>query len=273
MNIYRGCTHGCIYCDVRSKCYGFTHPIEDVEVKENAVQLLDDTLRRKRKKMVIGTGAMGDPYQHCEQQLLLMRRCLEVILRHGFGVSVHTKSNRLLRDIDLLEQIHRRAKCVVQTTLTTTDDALSRIIEPHVCTTRERIDMLHALKARHIPTVVWLCPVLPHITDSSDNVHAIIDHCIEADVKGIVCFNMGMTLREGDREYFYQKLDRHFPGMKERYIAEFGNAYEVLSPHHEHLMREFRRRCGEAGIICTPDEVFARIQEFPERNRSLELPF
>ena len=142
MNIYRGCSHGCIYCDSRSACYQFTHPFEDIEVKRNAPQLLEAVLRSKRKKCMIGTGAMSDPYMHCEEPLRLTRQCLEIILRYGFGAALQTKSDRILRDIDLLAEINRRAKCVVQMTLTTYDDALCRIVEPNVCSTARRIEVL-----------------------------------------------------------------------------------------------------------------------------------
>ena len=230
MNIYRGCTHGCIYCDSRSKCYGFTHPFEDIEVKQNAPALLEAALRSKRKKCMIGTGAMSDPYMHCEEKLRLTRKCLEIILKYGFGAAIQTKSDRILQDIDLLDEINRETKCVVQMTLTTYNDDLCRIIEPHVCTTKRRIEVLMKMKERGIPTIVWLSPILPYINDTEENLRAILDACIKADVRGIICFGMGLTLREGDREYYYEALDRHFPGLKERYIKEFGNAYETPSP-------------------------------------------
>ena len=156
MNIYRGCTHGCIYCDSRSKCYQFTHPFEDIEVKRNAPELLDKALRAKRKRCMIGTGAMSDPYMHCEEKLQLTRECLKIILRNGFGAAVQTKSDLILRDIDLLDEINRSAKCVVQITLTTYDDSLCKILEPNVCNTKRRIEVLKMMRERGIPTIVWL---------------------------------------------------------------------------------------------------------------------
>ena len=128
MNIYRGCTHGCIYCDSRSRCYRFTHPFEDIEVKQNAPELLEAALRSKRRKGMIGTGAMSDPYMHCEENLRLTRKCLSIIRQYGFGVAIQTKSDRILRDIDLLDSINRSAKCVVQITLTTYSDELCKIL-------------------------------------------------------------------------------------------------------------------------------------------------
>ena len=211
MNIYRGCSHGCIYCDSRSKCYQFTHAFEDIEVKQNAPELLDQALKSKRKKGMIGTGSMSDPYMHCEEKLGLTRKCLEIICHHGFGVAVQTKSDRILRDLDLLEEINRNSKCVVQMTLTTWDPLLCRIIEPNVCNTQRRIEVLEEMQKRSIPTVVWLTPILPFINDTEDNIRPILEACAQVQVKGIICFDMGLTLREGDREYFYAALNRHFP--------------------------------------------------------------
>ena len=218
MNIYRGCTHGCIYCDSRSSCYQFAHPFEDVEVKQNAPELLEKALRGKRKTCMIGTGAMSDPYMHCEEKLCLTRKCLEIILKYGFGAAVQTKSDRILRDVDLLDRINRSVKCVVQITLTTYDDNLCRLVEPNVCNTKRRIEVLKQMKERNIPTVVWLTPVLPFINDTEENIVAILNECIRAGVKGIICFDMGLTLREGDREYYYAALDKFFPGLKQKYI-------------------------------------------------------
>ena len=271
MNIYRGCTHGCIYCDSRSKCYQFTHPFEDIEVKQNAPALLEAALRSKRKKCMIGTGAMSDPYMHCEEKLRLTRKCLEIILKYGFGAAIQTKSDRILQDIDLLDEINREAKCVVQMTLTTYDDDLCRIIEPRVCNTKRRVEVLMQMKERGIPTIVWLSPILPYINDTEENLRAILDACIKADVKGIICFGMGLTLRDGDREYYYEALDRHFPGVKERYIREFGNAYELPSPNTKKLMSIFVNTCKENGMLYTPDACFKYLEEFPEKYRQLSL--
>ena len=265
MNIYRGCSHGCIYCDSRSRCYQFTHPFEDIEVKQNAPELLEAALRSKRKKAMIGTGAMSDPYMHCEEKLRLTRRCLEIILKYEFGVTVLTKSDRILQDIDLLDEINKKAKCVVQVTLTTYDDDLCRIIEPNVCNTRRRIEILEEMQKRGIPTVVWLCPVLPFINDTEDNIGKILDECVHTGVKGIMCFGMGLTLREGDREYYYAALDRHFPGLKRKYIEMYGNAYELPSPNHDILMRRFLDVCRENEILCSPDECFGYLHELPEK--------
>ena len=264
MNIYRGCSHGCIYCDSRSRCYQFTHPFEDIEVKQNAPELLEAALRSKRKKCMIATGSMSDPYMHCEEKLRLTRKCLEIILRYGFGATLLTKSDRVLLDMDLLEEIHRKTKCVVQMTLTTYDDNLCRIVEPNVCTTRRRIEVLEEMRHRGIPTVVWLTPILPFINDTEDNIKAILAECIRVGVKGIICFDMGLTLREGDREYYYAALDKSFPGMKKRYIQRYANAYALPSPRAKELMGLFWNTCRQHGLLCTPEDCFAYLNDFPE---------
>ena len=271
MNIYRGCTHGCIYCDSRSKCYGMQHAFEDIEVKQNAPELLERALRSKRQKCMIGTGAMCDPYMHCEEQLGLTRRCLEIIDHYGFGVTIQTKSDRILRDLDLLRSIHEKAKCVVQMTLTTYDETLCRILEPNVCTTARRAEVLEILRENGIPTVVWLCPILPFINDTADNIEGILDYCIQAKVYGIIQFGMGVTLREGDREYFYRALDRHFPGMRERYHHKYGYAYEVRSDRHKELMQLFHGKCEAHGIVHDTEECFRFLHEFPEKYQQMSL--
>ena len=271
MNIYRGCTHGCIYCDSRSRCYQFTHPFEDIEVKQNAPELLEKALRSRRKRCMIGTGSMSDPYMHCEESLRLTRRCLEVILRYGFGAAVQTKSDRILEDIDLLDEINKTAKCVVQMTLTTYDDGLCWILEPNVCNTRRRVEVLEKMQERGIPTVVWITPVLPFINDNEENLTAILNECVRTGVKGIIDFGMGMTLREGSREYYYEALDRHFPGLKDRYIRTYGNSYELQSPNAAKLTELFRRICGENGIMYDPDECFRFMDELPEKYTQTSL--
>ena len=269
MNIYRGCTHGCIYCDSRSLCYQFTHQFEDIEVKKNAPELLEQALRSKRTRCMIGTGSMSDPYMHCETDLRLTRKCLEVIHKYGFGVAVQTKSDRILEDIGLLDAINKDAKCVVQMTLTTYDDDLCKILEPNVCNTKRRIEVLEEMQKRGIPTVVWLTPILPFINDTEENITSILNECVRVGVKGIICFDMGLTLREGDREYFYAALDKHFPGFKDRYIYNYGNSYNVPSPNAKALMKLFRKICKENNIICDPDECFKYLNDLPDKQISI----
>ena len=264
MNLYRGCTHGCIYCDSRSVCYQIHHPFEDIEVKRNADLILDNQLRRKRKKVMIHTGSMCDPYIPLEAELRLTRRCLQVLARHGFGLTILSKSDRMLRDMDLFEEIHRKQKCVVQTTLTTFDEALCKKLEPNVSGTAARVEALKECKRRGVPTVVWLSPLLPFINDTEENVRGLLDYCISAGVRGIVNFGFGVTLREGDREYFYAQLDRLFPGVRQRYIDTFGLAYECRSPNNEKLMKIYNDTCQKHGILYEPNEVFAYLHALPE---------
>ena len=178
MNLYRGCSHGCIYCDSRSKCYHMEHAFEDIEVKANAIELLEQELKRKRKKCMIGTGSMTDPYIPIEEELGHVRKAMELVEQYGFGFSVITKSNRILRDIDLLKRINDKTKCVVQMTLTTFDEELCKKIEPNVCTTKERFEVLMKLKEAGIPTVVWFSPILPFLNDTEENVRGILNYCI-----------------------------------------------------------------------------------------------
>ena len=265
MNLYRGCQHGCIYCDARSRCYQMDHVFEDIEVKENAIELLEAALRAKRSPCMIGTGAMSDPYIPLEEKLCLTRRALEVIDRYGFGVAIQTKSDRILRDLDLLRSINTHSKAVVQMTLTTMDEDLCRIIEPGVCTTARRVETLKIFRDAGIPTVVWLSPILPFLNDTRENIEGILQCCVDAGVRGIICFGMGVTLRKGDREYFYAKLDRHFPGLKERYIRLYGNSYEVNSPRNAELMEIFHRACRENGIMDQVDDIFRYLHTYENK--------
>jgi len=239
-----------------------THDFEDIEVKRNAPRILEEQLKRKRKKGMIFTGSMCDPYIHLEDELQITRQCLSLIERYGFGVSVLTKSNRILRDLDILKNINKRTRCVVQITLTTYDDELCKIIEPNVSTTSERVRVLEIMKEEGIPTVVWLCPTLPFINDNEENLRGLLNYCVNAGVHGILCFGFGITLREGDREYFYEKLDEHFPGMKERYMRTYGDAYECRSPNNNKLMKMFKEECERHNIIHGTNEVFAYLKEF-----------
>lgn len=273
INIYRGCTHGCIYCDSRSRCYQMNHDFEDIEVKINAPEVLEDALRRRRKKCMIGTGAMSDPYIHLEEKLGNTRKCIELIYSYGFGLAIQTKSARILRDLDLLKKINEKAKCVVQMTLTTYDETLCKIIEPNVSTTKERFEVLKIMRDNGIPTVVWLSPILPFINDTEENIGGLLDYSIEAKVHGIICFGIGLTLRDGNREYFYKKLDEHFPGMKERYIKNYGYSYEINSPNNDTLMNIVKSTCKQNGIMYGVEKCFNYLYKFESKNESEQLIF
>lgn len=272
INIYRGCTHGCIYCDSRSTCYQMKHDFEDIEVKQNAPELLEDALRRKRSKCMIGTGAMCDPYMHCEAKLGLTRRCLEIINKYQFGVALQTKSDLVLRDLDILKRINEHSKAVVQMTLTTYDEDLCKIVEPNVCTTKRRYEVLKILQQEGIPTIVWFTPMLPYINDTVENVRGILNYCFDAGVKGILTFgDGGMTLRDGDREYYYSALDRHFPGLKNIYFKKFGLNYEIPSDKGKYLMSIVRDECKSHGVMFNQNEIFTYMHEYPKKFEQLSL--
>ena len=270
INLYRGCTHGCIYCDSRSKCYGMTHDFEDVEVKENAIEILERELKRKRRKCMIGCGSMTDPYLPLEERIRHTENALKLALEYGFGFTLITKSDRVLRDIDLLTRIHESTKCVIQMTVTTADAPLCAIIEPNVSGTDARFAALRRFRERGIPTVVWLTPILPYINDDEKNLNEIVERCADAGVYGIICFGMGMTLREGNREYFYDRLDRSFPGLKERYVREYGNRYILSAPNNARLTAIFERKCARYGIVHDPDAVFAYLNAFEEKGGNFQ---
>ncbi len=271
MNLYRGCTHGCIYCDSRSKCYRMNHEFEDVEVKLKAAEILENTLKRKRTKSMISTGSMTDPYIPLEEELKLTRRCINQIERFDFGLVIQTKSNLILRDIDILEKINKKTKCVVATTLTTYDEELCKVLEPNVSTTKERFEMLLAMKERGIPTIVWLTPFLPFINDTEENLRGLMDYCIKAGVYGIINYGIGLTLREGSREYFYSQLDAKFPGLKEKYMRTYGDAYEVTSPNNDELMKIFKEMCQEHNIQYDKEELFRYMREYKNKTLGTQM--
>ena len=272
MNISRGCVHGCIYCDSRSKCYRIEHDFEDVEIKSNAPALLEAALKRKRKKCMVGTGAMSDPYIPIPENLANIRSCLEIIDKYGFGLAIQTKSDLILRDLDLLTSINNKAKCVVETTLTSFDEKLCGILEPNVCGTKRRFEVLKIMQERGIQTVVWLCPFLPFINDTKENLQGLLDYCVDAGVYGILCFGIGMTLRDGNREYFYSKLDEHFPGLKEVYQKKFGLNYVITSDNNDILMKILFDTCRKNEILCGTDVVFEYMRTFEgKKSGQIEL--
>jgi len=262
MNISRGCIHGCIYCDSRSKCYRIEHDFEDVQIKSNAPELLENALKRKRKKCVIGTGAMSDPYIPIPENLANIRSCLEIIERHGCGIAIQTKSDLILRDLDLLININKKAKCIVETTLTTFDEGLCKILEPNVCGTKRRFEVLKIMRDNGIQTIVWLCPFLPFINDTEENLRGLLEYCIEAGVYGILCWGIGMTLREGSREYFYAKLDEHFPGLSDVYRKKYGFNYTITSAHNDKLMQLLYVICEKRNIVLGNDALFEYMHTF-----------
>ena len=265
MNISRGCTHGCIYCDSRSKCYHIEHDFEDVEIKSNAPELLEDALKRKRKKCMIGTGAMSDPYIPIPENLANIRACLEIINKYECGIAIQTKSDLILHDLDMLISINKKAKCIVEMTLTTFDEKLCSIIEPNVCGTKRRFEVLKIMRDNGIQTIVWLCPFLPFIKDTEENLRGLLDYCVESKVYGILCWGIGMTLREGDREYFYSKLDEHFPGLKSKYQKRYGFSYQISSDNNDTLYKLLSETCVKHNIVLGTDELFEYMYTFEDK--------
>ena len=214
---------------------------------------------------MIGTGSMCDPYIPIEKELNLMRRCLEIIDRHNFGATLITKSDLVLRDLDILTRINKKTKAVVQMTLTTADDELCRKIEPGVCPTSRRFEVLQACREAGIPTVVWFSPLLPFINDTRENIEGIVDYCARSGVRAIICFGIGLTLREGNREYFYAALDRKISAsLKTLYQKTFGYSYMCSSPHEGELMTYLAKLCRQHNIQIGTDSVFKWIEEFPD---------
>ena len=265
MKLYRGCSHGCIYCDSRSNCYNMQHKFEDIEIKENAIELLENALKSKRKKCMIGMGSMTDPYIPLESDIQNTRKSLELIYKYDCGATLITKSVNVLRDLDILKAINSKIKCVIQMTLTTADEKLCKIIEPNVSSTKERFETLKILNQNNIPTIVWLTPILPFINDTEENLIGILNYCIKAKVYGIICFSMGVTLREGNREYFYNRLDKFFPSIKEKYIKEYGNNYILNSPNNKYLMNLFYKICEQNHIICDNSKIFEYLNAFESK--------
>ncbi len=256
INLYRGCLHGCIYCDARATQYNMNHAFEDIGIKVNCLELLEETLKRKRNKCMIHMGAMSDPYNPLELKYEYTRKSLEIIRNNHFGVSLITKSNRVLRDLDLLKQINEDSKAIVEVTLTTSDENIRKVIEPHSSSTRDRIEILKIMQQHHIPTIVWLMPILPYINDTKENILSIIEACHQYGVKGIICFNMGLTLKDGNREYFYKKLKEYDLNLYHLYQRQYGNSYSLVSPHNNELMTLFHKTCEQYGIMHNPEEIF-----------------
>lgn len=273
MNIYRGCMHGCIYCDSRSSCYKMKFDFEDIEVKTNAPELLEKALRSKRRRCVIGAGSLSDPYMPLEKELGLTRKCLELIRYYGYGLAIQTKSDLILRDLDLLKGINEKAKCIVQMTLTTYDEDLCRVIEPNVCTTKRRAEVLNILRDEGIQTVVCTTPILPFINDTEENLNGILDYCIEAQTYGILYGNMGMTLRDGDRQYYYKKLQEHFPGLITQYMDTYGNDFEVRPQTSDKLIKLLHETCKEHGIVYDQERLSTYLRGFEDKLAGKQLEF
>lgn len=269
VNLYRGCTHDCIYCDSRSLCYQ-VGDFENIAVKKDALAIFEAEIKRKRKPGLITTGSMCDPYLPLERELLLTRGMLEIIRDHRFSVSLLTKSDLILRDIDLIEEINHRARALVFMTITTYDDELCRKIERNVTVTSKRFACLEAFQKRGIPIGIWLGPILPFINDSLENMVKIVERCVQIGARYIIVFDFGTTKRAGSQDHFYKSLDRYFPGVKEKYIRRYGDAYNCPTPNNQELWREFKRLCSEHRIIYDLNAVYQDLMK-EDRPEQLQL--
>lgn len=257
MNIYKGCCHGCIYCDSRSSCYG-VESFDTVRAKENALEIIRDELRRKAKRGVIATGAMSDPYNPFEKELNLTRHALELCNAFEFGIAIATKSTLLERDIDVLCDIKEHSPVLCKVTITTCDDLLSKKIEPGVSVSSERFELIRKLSENGIYAGILLMPVLPFIEDTPENIIGIVRQAREAKAKFIYPA-FGVTLRENQREWYYEKLNQIFPGegLVEKYQKHFGNRYECRSPKARQLWKIFSEECQKAGILYNMKDIIA----------------
>lgn len=247
MNIYRGCSHGCIYCDSRSDCYREVN-FDTVKVKEDALRIVRDDLRRKVKKGVIATGAMSDPYNPFEQKLRLTRNSLELINAFRFGVTISTKSTLITRDVDVLSDVKAHSPVMVKISITTSDDNLANIIEPNAPSSSERFSALEYLSKAGIFSGVLAMPILPFVCDTQENIESIIKQTKNAGAKFIYPF-FGMTLRSGNREYYYENLEKFFPQAKEKYIRTYGYRYRCTSRKAKKLWDLFVTLCNEYELL------------------------
>ena len=255
MNIYKGCCHGCIYCDSRSECYGVEN-FDEVHAKENALTTIERELKSKRKKGVVGTGAMSDPYNPFERELRLTRGALELINKYGFGVAAATKSNLVVRDIDLLKEISKHSPVLIKLTVTAAEDELCRKIEPRSPLSSERFEAIRKLSEAGIFSGILLMPVLPFLEDSVENISEIVERAHDCGARFIYPA-FGVTLRQNQRDWFFDKVDALFPGVKEKYLESFGNSYECRCPNQKELWKLFENECGKYGITYKMDEIIS----------------
>lgn len=268
MNLYKGCSHKCIYCDSRSSCYNIDD-FDIVRAKANEIEILNQELKTKRKKGVIGIGAMSDTYNPLEKQYKITRKALELISYYSFGISIETKSNLITRDIDLLKKINSTADVILKLTITTADDSLSKIIEPSVCTSSERLQAMKQLADSGLFVGTLLTPIIPFITDSEKNIRNVIKLSAENGAKFV--FSMGgVTLRGNQKDYFFNQLDKSFPGMKEKYIKNFGNSYFCYSLN-KNLKNVFEEECSKYGLFYKMEDIIKAYKK--ENNNEKQLSF
>lgn len=253
MNIYKGCSHGCIYCDSRSECYGIDN-FDEIKIKKDALLMLHNELRRKVKTGIIGTGAMSDPYNPFEKEYGLTRGALELMNQYGFGVAIATKSPLITRDIDVLKAIKRHSPVIAKITITAYDDELCKIIEPRVAPSSKRFEAIQELTAAGIFTGVLMMPILPFITDNEENIKSIVIKAAESGARFIYPA-IGMTLRANQREWYFEKLDAYFPGIKEKYIQHYGQEYKCKSIDFPKLRELFVSECEKHGLLYKMPDI------------------
>lgn len=253
MNLYRGCCHGCIYCDSRSSCYG-VEEFDTVRAKADALRILRDELRRKTRRGVVATGAMSDPYNPFERTEQLTRHALELLSAFGFGAAIATKSDLVVRDIDVLKEIQKFAPVLVKVTLTTTDAELAQMVEPHAPSPELRLAAARALADAGIFTGTLLMPVLPFLEDNEQNVLEVVRHAAKNGAR-FVFPAFGMTLRANQRMWYYAKLDEHFPGLSDAYRKRYGERYNCTSPNARRLWRIFSAECDRLGLLYRMSDI------------------
>ena len=269
MNLYRGCSHGCIYCDSRSNCYHIEN-FDIVRGKENALQILESELSKKKTKGVIGIGSMSDTYNPFEKQYEQTRGALKLISKYGYGVSIDTKSDLILRDIDLLKEINSKNNVIVKFTITTPKDELSKIIEPNVCESSKRLKTIKELSDNGIFVGIMMNPVLPFITDNENDIKELVRLAHESGAKFIQTY-MGMTLRENQREYYYNKLDNNFKGLKEKYIKYYGDRYNCIISNYKKIFDVFVAECNKYGILYKMNDIIKAYKKDIKTDEQISL--
>ena len=269
MNLYRGCSHGCIYCDSRSNCYH----IDNFDVpkgKENALLILENELSKKKDHGVVGIGSMSDTYNPFEKEYEQTRGALKLLSKYNFGVSIDTKSDLILRDLDLLKEINEKNNVIIKFTITTPSDELSKIIEPRVCPSSKRFEAIKKLSDNGIFVGIMMNPVLPFITDKEEDIKKLVKLAHESGAKFIQTF-MGMTLRENQRDYYYEKLDKHFKGLKEKYKSFYGERYNCPVPNYRYLYKVLTTECDKYGILYNMKDIIKAYKKEIKENEQMTL--
>lgn len=268
MNLYKGCPHGCIYCDSRSDCYKIEH-FDKVRVKKDAIMLLEKECKKKRKKGVLGIGSMSDTYNPFEKKYKITRKALEIAEKYGFGISMDTKSDLIVRDIDILERMNKTLPVILKVTITTADDRLSKKIEPHVCVSSKRFEAIKKLSQAGLFVGVLLTPILPFITDSEENIRKIVRLAYEHGAKFVYMMN-GVTLRANQRAYYYAQLDKLFPGLKKQYINTYQNQY-MCNTLNRNLYQIFIQECKKYGLKYKMSDIINAYKKEGEKDTQISL--